>query len=118
MKLAIALISGLAAPVVFAGEKVSVYVEYHHGHVHINYPVPCTYAATCSLTSPHDADLPWKIEITPARTQNNIVSVKTVIAENYAVVSRSEILTKLGDESKIVSSDPDGLKTTLTVRPF
>ena len=112
------LVPSLAASIAVADEKVSVYVEYRHGPVHVHYPLPCAYASTCSLTSLDDVEIPWKVEVTPAKSKNGIVSVTTVVRENSQEVSRSNILTKLGEEAKIVSSAADGTQTELTIRPF
>jgi len=101
-----------------AADDLSVFIDYRHGSVHVQYPLPCSYGTTSTLTSPEEAVVPWKVEVTPKNLGNGLVSVTTLVRENGEEISRSEVINKMGEAAKITSSGPDGDKVELTVRPL
>ena len=101
-----------------ANDKVSVFVEYRHGPVHVHFSLPCTYSSLCTLTSLEGSAIPWLVEVTPVNQGNGIISVTTAVTENSVEVSRANVLNKLGEEAKIVSTGPDGEPSELTIRAY
>ena len=114
----VVLATTLTSITALANDKVSVFVEYRHAAVHVHYSLPCAYKSTCTLTSLEGADVPWRVEVTPNKLENGIVAVTAVVQENSQEVSRSNVLNKLGEESKIVSKGLDGESSELTIRPY